>query len=295
MNSWTKPDRWVAVLALLALPAMGAAQPAVTPSPADLVVEGFNWTTQIITAKGVGLPPPTAVSPAHGRALAAEAAEVLARRNLLAIIQGVAIDSIQTVSSAMLADNAVAAGVRGIVLGAQVVETREHPDGRVEVWVAMRATGPLAEILIPRPSAPRPPAPVAVQPPAPPAPAPAPAPRPAPAPTIYTGLVIDARGLGVTPAMAPKVLSEGGQEVYGNSVADRTWLARHGMASYQKGLAAAQAHDRVANRPLTIKAMAVTGANKTDVVISTADAQLLLGSGPHLAFLDQARVMIVVD
>jgi hypothetical protein len=290
MNSWTKQSRWLAILVLLGLPSLGAAQPAAAPSPADLVVDGWNWTTQVITAKGVGFPPPTAVSPAHGRTLAAEAAEVLARRNLLAIIQGVAIDSIQTVSNAMLADNAVAAGVRGIVLGAQVMETREHPDGRVEVTIAMRATGPLADVLIPRPSTPRPPTPVAVQPPSP-----APAPRPTPPPVIYSGLVIDARGLGAKPAMAPKVLSEGGQEVYGNSVVDRTWLAKHGMASYQKDLAAAQAHDRVANRPLTIKAVAVTGANKTDVVISTADARLLLGAGPHLAFLDQARVVLVVD
>jgi len=111
----------------------------------------------------------------------------------------------------------------------------------------------------------------------------------------YTGLVIDARGLGVKPAMAPKVVSEGGQEVYGFSVVDRNWVIQQGMAGYSKDLPAAQAHERVTDRPVTLKAKAVAGANKTDVVISTADAEMLLASGSHLAFLEKARVMLVVD
>jgi len=91
------------------------------------------------------------------------------------------------------------------------------------------------------------------------------------------------------------VLSEAGQELYGFSVVDRNWVIQQGMAGYSKDLPAAQAHERVADRPLTIKAMAATGANKTDVVIANSDAQLLLGSGQNLVFLEKARVMLVVD
>jgi hypothetical protein len=126
-------------------------------------------------------------------------------------------------------------------------------------------------------------------------PTPAPAPRPSAMASVFTGLVIDARGLSVKPAMAPKVLSEGGQEVYGFSVVDRNWVIQQGMAGYAKDLPAAQAHSRVTDKPLTVKAVASSGTNKTDVVISNADAQLLLGSGQHLAFLEKARVMLVVD
>jgi hypothetical protein len=57
----------------------------------------------------------------------------------------------------------------------------------------------------------------------------------------------------------------------------------------------AQAHERVTDRPITLKARAASGASKTDLVISNADAQLLLASGQHLAFLEKARVMLVVD
>ena len=94
---------------------------------------------------------------------------------------------------------------------------------------------------------------------------------------------------------SPKVLSEGGQEVYGRSVVDRNFVIQQGMAGYSKEIAAAQANDRVANRPLTVKAVAAAGAGKADVVISNADAQMLLGAGQNLAFLEKARVMLVVD
>lgn len=259
--------------------------------PADKVEGGVNWTRQFIQATAIGVAPPNALSPEHGRALAITAGAVLARQELLAIARGVAIDSVTTVEAAMITNAVTAARVSGVIRGAQVVATRDLGGGTVEVTVAVAATGDFADLLLPR-VPPKPPAATVGAAP-PPAPTPAP-PRPTPS-VIYTGLVIDARGLGMKPAMAPKVLSEGGQEVYGFSVVDRNWVIQQGMAGYSKELTAAQSHERVADRPLTVKAIGATGANKTDVVIATADAQLLLGSGPHLGFLEKARVMLVVD
>ncbi|HYE94289.1 MAG TPA: hypothetical protein VEA38_24870 [Terriglobales bacterium] len=279
---------------------------------ADVIDNGVNWSTGVITATGLGVPPPNALSAAQGRALAVTAATAVARANLLEVIRGVAIDRDTTVAN-MMATDLIRQRVSGIVRGAHVVRTRDVGDGAVEVTVAMRATGELAELLIPRPQAPSPSAPPPMAPmpmppmpsmpapalpPPPPAvamPAPPPAPRPAAPAMVFTGLVIDARGLSVRPAMAPKIVSEAGQEIYGASVVDRSWVIQQGMAGYSKDLVAAQANERVTNRPLTVKATSAAGSNRTDVVISNADAQLLLGSGPHLSFLEKARVMVVVD
>jgi hypothetical protein len=280
---------WLAAVMLLLLGGLPTAAVAqwTAPKPGDKTEGGVNWTRHVIHGKGIGVAPPYAVSPEHGRALAVTAATVLARQDLLAIARGVTIDSLTTVQNAMVTNAVTEARVSGVIRGAQVVDTRDLGGGTVEVTVAIPATGEFADLLIPG-GLPRPSPPVA--------PMPAP-PRPgmsSPA-LVYTGLVIDARGLGIKPAMAPKVLSEAGQELYGFSVVDRNWVIQQGMAGYSKDLPAAQAHERVADRPLTIKAMAATGANKTDVVIANQDAQLLLGAGTSLAFLERARVMLVVD
>jgi hypothetical protein len=303
---------------LLAVSAAQATGPWTAPLPTDKVEGGVNWSNGYITAKAIGVAPPGALNPEHGRALAITAGTVLARQELLAVARGMAIDATTTVQALMVTNATTSARVSGVIRGAQVVDVRDVGPGVVEVTVAVPATGEFADLVIPRPVAPTPivvvvpvtpapaprpgvtPAPAPTPPTPTPAPvAPAPAPQivtPAPAPqAIYSGLVIDARGLGIKPAMAPKVLSEAGQEVYGGAVVDRNWVVQHGMAGYSKDLAAAQAHDRVSNRPLTVKAVGASGTAKTDVVISNRDASLLIASGQHLAFLEKARVMFVVD
>jgi hypothetical protein len=283
----------VALAIVLGFACSAEAQTWTAPKGSDKVENGVNWTTQFVQASAIGQAPPYAVSAQHGRALAIQAGALLAKQELLGLVRGVAIDSVTTVQAAMVVDSVTAGRVSGVIRGAQVVGTRDLGGGAVEVTVAVPATGEFAELLLAKaaPPAPRPSGPIAALPPAPTPGATAPRPLAA----IYTGLVIDARGLGVKPAMAPKILSEGGQEIYGFSVVDRNWVIQQGMAGYSKDLQAAQAHERVTDRPLTVKAVAASGTNKTDIVIANADAQLLLGSGASLAFLEKARVMLVVD
>jgi len=285
----------LALAVAAAFPSLAGAQAWTAPKPTDKVEGGINWTTQVITASAVGVAPPYAVSVEHGRALAIQAGAVLARQELLAVARGMVIDSRTTVQAAMVANSVTEARVSGVIRGAQVVGTRDLGGGAVEVTVAIPATGEFADLLLPRPPQPVPPGGVVTPAPAPAPAVPTPAPRPTTVVAVFTGLVVDARGLGIKPAMAPKILSEGGQEVYGFSVVDRNWVIQQGMAGYAKDLPAAQAHSRVTDKPLTVKAVAAAGTNKTDVVISNTDAQLLLGAGQNLEFLGKARVMLVVD
>ena len=112
---------------------------------------------------------------------------------------------------------------------------------------------------------------------------------------IYTGLVIDARGLGVKPAMSPKVLDETGKEVYGSAYVSREFAIQQGMVGYARDLTLAQQNPRVADNPLTVKAIKASGQAKTDIVLSTPDANLIKNAAKNLNFLEKCKVMVVLD
>ncbi len=140
------------------------------------------------------------------RAGAIEAAKRVALRNLLETVKGMSITSETTVENAMIASDVINTKVSGIVRNFKVVNTRYMSTGDVEVDVEIPLSGVLADALLPeagttdgpgqglpgyqlgstRPRA-----------------------------RVFTGLIIDARGTGVRPAMAPKIIDEQGNEVYG--------------------------------------------------------------------------------
>ena len=70
---------------------------------------------------------------------------------------------------------------------------------------------------------------------APGSPAPAVVPN-TPQPGNVTGLIIDARGLGLRPAMSPKILDQNGSTVYGPGNFTREFAVKFGVAGYSKNL-----------------------------------------------------------
>jgi len=113
-------------------------------------------------------------------------------------------------------------------------------------------------------------------------------------PLHYTGLVVDARGTGAQPALAPKILNEEGQEAYSVAYVEDT-KAENGTVVYVPGLSSAEAHPRVTHQPLVVKAMRATGQGKSDLVISDADAQSIHAVPDHFRFLEKAQVLVVLD
>jgi hypothetical protein len=111
----------------------------------------------------------------------------------------------------------------------------------------------------------------------------------------FTGLIVDAKGLGVMPAMAPKVVDENGNEVYGSKYVSRDYAVQQGMVGYDKDVNAARNNQRVTNNPLIIKGLKAGGTNHTDVVVSDADAQRIHSAAQTQNFLDKCRVMVVLD
>ncbi len=113
--------------------------------------------------------------------------------------------------------------------------------------------------------------------------------------SVYTGLIIDATALGVTPSISPKVLDEDHREIYGSSVVSRRSAVSSGIAAYAQDLASASEAERVADNPVVIRGLRASGANKSNIIISRSDARTLRNSSKNLAFLQECRVLIIID
>lgn len=108
-----------------------------------------------------------------------------------------------------------------------------------------------------------------------------------------TGIVIDGRGLGLKPALLPKIVDSQGQEIYVGQVVTRTNAVEQGVAGYAKDVNAAANNFRVTDNPAVIKGVKASGAARTDIVLNQADASVLRELGKKGDFLQYCRVIIV--
>ena len=244
----------------------------------------INWSEGYIEAVGIGAPPERYIGKPQARPMALRAARVDAYRNLLETTKGVRIDSATVVKDFTVESDVINAQVEGLVKGAKLVNQDYLSDGTVEVTLRMPMAGGFAQVIIPKALEKRPEA----TPPVPPA-------GPAPSGDVFTGMVVDARGLQARPAMAPKVLDENGKEVYGSMNVDKEFAVQQGMSGYARDLTAAQSNPRVTNNPVSVKGVKTEGPGRAVIVISHADADKIRGAADNMTFLKKCRVMIVLD
>jgi len=255
-----------------------------------------NWTDGYIEAVGIGAPPQRNIGMPQARPMALRAAQVDAYRNLLEVVNGVRVDSTTTVKDFTVESDIINTQVQGIVKGAKTMKQEYLSDGTVEVTVRMPMAGNFTAVIVPRilerkqaapmPATPQAPAPAAPQ---------APAASPASGGEVFTGLVVDARGIQARPAMSPRIIDEKGQEVYGSMNVEREYAVQQGMSGYARDLTAAQSNARVTNSPISVKGLKTEGAGRSDIVIANADAEKIRASGDNQSFLKKCRVMIVLD
>ncbi len=302
---------------VLAAAAIAAAQ---TFGPADAVDRTgsgvINWTTNEVYATGIGAPPLHPVNAAQARAMAERAAFVVALRNLLETVKGVRVDSESVVENFMVKSDVIRTKVDGIVKGARTVKTQYLSDGSVEVLVALSMKGEFLNAIVPEtfgktagqftPVKPVPTVPAPKAEPVKPVPRTEKKPEPTqPAPEIpssstvafkggvATGMVIDGRGLGLRPALLPRIVDQQGQELYVGQVVPRTNAVEQGVAGYARDVQAAANNFRVTDNPAVIKAVSASGNARTDIVINQADAQAFRDLGNKGDFLKYCRVIIV--
>lgn len=237
-----------------------------------------DWTNGMVEASATGMPPGHALSPAQGRALAEAEAETLARNDLIALLQSLRVDSKSTVKAALEHQGAGDDLVATVLRDSYVVEKSLSADGMVRVTVAIKLSGSFADLVLPKTI-------VTIK-------------------TVeqsekreekFTGLIIDCRGIRLTPAMVPMVTDEDGQVVYGTAYVSRDHALEEGMAAYARGLAKARDNPRVGPRPLVVKGLRTVKARSSDIIISNADAGKIKGAGSNISFLQRGRVLFVME
>jgi hypothetical protein len=247
-----------------------------------------NWTGGYIEAVGIGAPPQRNIGTPQARPMALRAAQIDAYRNMLEVVNGVRVDSSTTIRDFTVESDIINTQVQGLVKGAKTMKQEYLSDGTVEVTVRMPLSGNFASVIVPRILQRRQAAPMPATPQAPAA-------SPASGGEVFTGLVVDARGIQARPAMSPRIIDEKGQEVYGSMNVDREYAVQQGMSGYARDLTAAQSNARVTNSPVSVKGLKTEGAGRSDIVIANADAEKIRASGDNQSFLKKCRVMIVLD
>ena len=250
-----------------------------------------QWNEGRITAEGFGTPPANAYG-AKANIMARRAAIVDAQRNLAEQVNGVQVDAETTVENFVINSDIVKTKVSALIKGAIVVEEHAMPDGSYRVVMSMPLYGAqgLAAAVMP-----------AIRDMTPPVP-----PPPVISATIttqiqmsgtYTGVIIDAEGMGLKPSFSPVIYDTSGRAIYGVSNINYDRAIERGMVGYAGSLYDAQTLPRIGGSPLVVKAVQVRGgnnsANPVNVVVSVEDGDRILAANQQSQMLTNGAVVFV--
>jgi len=233
------------------------------------------------------------------RLLAQRAAVADAYRQLAELINGVQVDSETLVKDYVVESDIVRTKVSALIKGARLGKPRYMSDGTVEIDVMMGVFGQnsLSSVMIPEviekkeiktmPYPQATPLPQATQ---------EPAVTTNPSTGSYTGLIIDGRGLGLSPAMSPQILDAKGREIYiGDMPIDPDMVVNVGIVGYADTMNAAKSNTRVGRNPLIIKAVKAGGRHKSDAVVSGAEGDNIMAADQKTNFLSGSKVIFIID
>ena len=250
-----------------------------------------QWEQGAITAEGFGTPPMGTYG-SKASIMARRAAIVDAQRNLAEQINGVQVDAETTVENFVISSDLVKTKVSALIKGAMVVEEQMMPDGayRVVMSMPMYGTQGLASAIMP-----------AIRDNTPPTP-----PPPVISATIttqiqmggtYTGVIVDAGGMGLKPSFSPVIYDTNGRAIYGVSNINYDQAISQGMVGYSSSLSSAQTLPRIGGSPLVVKAVQVRGGNNStnpvNVVVSVDDGDRILAANAQSQMLMNGSVVFV--
>ncbi len=243
----------------------------------------INWSRLFVEAEGFGTSSQEAYNTPAGWETALRRAERDAYRGLIEAFMALRLSAHWRVGDVALKNDRVLAKIERLVQTAEVRDIVYSSEGTVEVIRRMPISGALSQLILPeyivqlemknlggRSSGNK-------------------------DNDSFTGLILDARGIDIEPAMCFSVHDEGGREVYGPAYVSREFVVQHGMCSYAVDMAAVEKSSRVGPRPLTVKAIKAQPSGGPNIIISNTDASRLRSAVEHLVFLRQCRVIVVRD
>jgi len=268
---------WAIVICLIAIPFTVFAQGAGDVTDGDLNVDHgqVNWTERTITATGSGAPDLKAPNVAVARLGAERVAKMDALRNIMETLKGVQLDSEITIENELVTHSKMRSKIQGVIRRFKVLKTKYYSDGGVDLIVQVSLDGQLGSSLV--------------------KPGEKGSALPAEGKTKHTGLIIDARGLKIMPALSPKILDESGNVIYDSEFLGKEALEARGVIAYFKNFDSAKKNKRVAASPLVLKALKLKEGSKTDIILSNADAEKLRDPGSNLKYLADGKVLVVTD
>ena len=113
----------------------------------------------------------------------------------------------------------------------------------------------------------------------------------------YTGLLVDVRGLGLQPSIAPRVLSTAGHVIHGAATVDRSLATDYGVAGYDDDIDHAYTSERLGGEeanPFVVRAMSTAGRYSGDAILDNFDAAQVLQADEVGDFLRQGRVTFLL-
>jgi len=252
----------------------------------------INYGDRTIQAIGIGFIPENVINAGQARRAAMRIAKQDALRQLIEIVNGVNVTSETTVSGAMF-DDMIKTQVQGAIRGARRVGQPSYlSDTSVEVTYEVKMAD-ISKVLLPMADS---------------------------APTLQygmenntnataasssnaaqttsggvTGIIIDGTGLGLRPAMSPRILNQDGSVVYGPSQYSRDYAASNGVVGYAKTLDQAKNDPRVQGNPLIIRGTSIFGSSAADITISNTDAGKASSADGSASLFSNCRVMFVLD
>jgi len=244
-----------------------------------------NWSQYYIQARATGYPSKNITS----HKIIANAKKK-AMQALLETAQSVRIDSFTLVKNLAAENNEILTGITRMIQDAEIEDKKYMSDGAVEVVMHLSLNGGFAQLVLPDDIRQVETIKQAV-----------------PVKKFsyftyeiktkkkYTGLVVDAKGINVKPAMIIKILDENGKEVYGSAFVSREYVVQSGMCRYVKSYEKSLKNLRVADHPITVKGLRTAEKKQTDIIISNADAAKIRSAPEHIIFLKNCRVIIVID
>lgn len=269
-------------------------------------VGSVDWERYVVLTSGSSASL-SADSDARQRIAAIEHAKSAAVENLFKAIQALTVNSNGTIQDALKKRAITVAMLRARAKRFTIIDTRSMSDLSIEIDVELPMTGNLLPLFYPKTGrvgelrvSSQPLCPTCFQP--------WPEGREVPEHvhvivptdgfktnkgTPYTGLVIDVRGLDFNPAINPNVLNAENQEIYSAAYIDWEVATRIGMVGYNNDINAALKNRRIGAEPLIIRAAAVRGRLKSDIIISNNDAILIHAAATVQNFLRDCKVVIL--
>ena len=257
-----------------------------------------DWEKGFIVVEGLGVPPEDAVG-GRARLLAQRAARADAFRNAAEFIEGVNVTSTTTVDRFVVEDDIIRTSVEGLIEGGEFIsiEYGEENICKVRLRVPLdRSEDSLTAFLErsareeveEKPKAERDMYQDIIDD----------REREEVGKEKYTGVIIDARGLGVESAFFPQIFDTDGHLLYGPTRVNGEPSDRSSLIAYSRSREMAEEMDRVGDNPYYLDALSVIsgeGRRPVDIELDRESAGIFLEIDEVSGIVENRAVVMIID